>query len=64
MQLCIFVTGKKSSKVELSNEELNEIIDHNKMEHQMELALGHLKQEYIEQLSLRTSSGTFCIQSF
>ena len=51
--------GKKDGKssVEMSEEELNAVIDFNKMSQQMALAVEHLKQEYIEQVTLRTSVG-------
>ena len=43
--------------MKLSDEELNEVIDGAKLEHQLELALAHLQHDYVEQLSLRTSAG-------
>jgi len=46
-------------KVALSNEELNEVIDFDNMIKQMEAALEHLRKEYAEQLSLRTSVNAF-----
>jgi len=48
-----------AAKVTLSNEELNEVIDYENMIKQMEAALEHLRKEYAEQLSLRTSVNAF-----
>lgn len=51
--------GKKSSKprIEVSQEELNRIINFSKYQQQMQLQLDTLKSEYIEQLSIRSSTG-------
>ena len=46
-------------KVALSEEELNEVIDYEDMIKQMEAALEHLRKEYAEQLTLRTSVNAF-----
>lgn len=43
--------------VELSEDEIGEVMDVGKMKRQMELTLEHLKKEYSEQLTLRTSVG-------
>jgi len=56
--------GKKAglsaaAKAVLSNEELNEVIDYDNMIQQMEDALELLRNEYTEQLSLRTSVNAF-----
>jgi len=45
--------------VQLSSEELNEVIHFDKMKQQMDLALDHLKKDYVEQLALRTSATMF-----
>lgn len=42
--------GIEKPHVELSSEELNEVVDFDKMKQQMDLALDHLKKEYAEQL--------------
>lgn len=56
-------TSKKGhghvAKVALSAEELNAVIDYENMINQMEAALEHLRTEYAEQLSLRTSVNAF-----
>lgn len=46
-------------KVTLSSEELNAVIDYDNMINQMEATLEHLRMEYAEQLSLRTSVNAF-----
>jgi ribosome recycling factor len=51
--------GPEKPGVELSSEELSEVIDFDKMTHQMEAALEHLRKEYAEQLTLRTSTSVF-----
>ncbi|KAK2150053.1 hypothetical protein NP493_2848g00000 [Ridgeia piscesae] len=47
--------GKKDGKpaVNLSPEELNEIVNFEKMKSQMDMALEHMKQEYYTQLTIR-----------
>lgn len=54
-------SGKKSKTekphVQLSDEELNQVIDFDKMKNQMQMTLDYLKKDYAEQLSLRTSVG-------
>lgn len=49
----------KAHKVDLSPEEIEEVINYDKMMSQFDEALEHLKQEYIKQLSLRTNVGAF-----
>ncbi|KAK2173213.1 hypothetical protein NP493_892g01019 [Ridgeia piscesae] len=53
--------GKKDGKpaVSLSPEELNEIVNFEKMKSQMDMALEHMKQEYFTQLTIRNTSGMF-----
>ena len=53
--------GRTAEKltVQLSSEELNEVINFDKMKQQMELALDHLSKDYVEQLALRTSATMF-----
>jgi len=46
-------------KVTLSHEELNTVINYDNMLEQMETTLEHLRKEYAEQLSLRTSLSAF-----
>ena len=43
----------------LSPEELNEIVNFEKMKSQMDMALEHMKQEYLTQLTIRNTSGMF-----
>ena len=43
----------------LSPEELNEIVNFEKMKSQMDMALEHMKQEYFTQLTIRNTSGVF-----
>ena len=45
--------------VELSPEELNEVISFDKLKQQMEMTVDHLRKEYAEQLTLRTSISLF-----
>ncbi|XP_064649710.1 ribosome-recycling factor, mitochondrial-like isoform X1 [Lineus longissimus] len=49
----------KVHKVDLSPEEIEEVINYDKMVSHFDDALEHLKQEYIKQLSLRTNIGAF-----
>jgi pyruvate-formate lyase len=54
------ITGKgksKAHKVDISPEEIEEVINYDKMMSQFDEALELLKQEYIKQLSLRTNVG-------
>lgn len=44
-------------KVELIGEELSEVIDVPQMTHKLQASLDHLRLEFVEQLSLRTSVG-------
>lgn len=46
-------------KISLSHEELNDVVDYERMTQLMEAALEHLRKEYAEQLSLRTSVNAF-----
>jgi len=46
------------SRVTLSEDELNRVISFDKVKSQMSLTLDHLKKEYLENLTLRTSHGT------
>ncbi|ELU02846.1 hypothetical protein CAPTEDRAFT_226887 [Capitella teleta] len=48
---------KNKPKVELVGEELNEVIDVPQMEHKLQASLDHLRLDFVEQLSLRTSVG-------
>lgn len=54
--------GKKDKgghkTVALSDEELMSVIDVPEMKHKMEMTLAHMKKEYVDQLSLRTSIGS------
>ena len=43
----------------LSPEELNEIVNFEKMKSQMDIALEHMKQEYFRQFTIRNTSGMF-----
>ena len=56
-QIILSASKKGKPKVELSHDELNSVVDYDKMCEQLDLAVEHLKQDYIEQLSLRTSAG-------
>ena len=49
--------NKTKPKVDLSPEELSEVINVGEMKHKMEMSIVHLKKEFVEQLSLRTSVG-------
>lgn len=51
--------GKKTSqpRVEVSQEELNRVINYDKYKQQMQMIVENLKREYIEQLSIRSSVG-------
>ncbi|KAK2175484.1 hypothetical protein NP493_729g01046 [Ridgeia piscesae] len=53
--------GKKDGKpaVNLSPEELNEIVNFEKMKNPVDMALEHMKQEYYTQLTIRNTSGAF-----
>lgn len=51
--------GPEKPSVQLTSEELNEVINFEKMRQQMDMALDHLKKDYVEQLSLRTSAAVF-----
>ncbi|KAI0231931.1 hypothetical protein LSAT2_017728, partial [Lamellibrachia satsuma] len=53
--------AKKDGKsgMSLSPEELNEIVNFEKMKNQMDMALEHMKQEYFTQLTIRNTSGAF-----
>jgi ribosome recycling factor len=50
-----FCLGKK--KVEISDEQLAEVIKIDAMRTQMQKAVDHLKEEYVKNLSLRTTTG-------
>lgn len=54
------ITGQKK-KVHINEEELNEVINTAAMKEQMEASIEKLKEEFIKNLSLRSSSGTFFI---
>ena len=58
-EMLVISGGKKSGKpkVELSEEELNSAMNFEKFELEMQSALDHLKNEYIEQLSVRSAPG-------
>ncbi|KAL3870542.1 hypothetical protein ACJMK2_038595 [Sinanodonta woodiana] len=49
----------KSPTIELTNEEIEGIIDQGKMKAQLQQVLDHLKENYIKNMSLRTSTGIF-----
>ena len=50
--------GKASKpKVTLTDGELNEVFDYDKMVHQMELVVENLRKDFIEQLTIRTNAG-------
>ncbi len=59
--MVILFAGKKGKggkpHVELSADEMTEVIDLNKMKAQMEASISKLKQDYAEQLTLRTNIG-------
>jgi len=51
--------GPDKPHVELSENELNEIIDFETMRHQMDATFDYLRKEFAEQLTLRTSINVF-----
>ena len=59
--LCVFVSilkGKKSKPVVgLTDEQVAEVMDMGRMKRQMEGALEDLKQDFIQNLSIRSSAG-------
>ena len=50
---------KKGSKIDLSAEELSQVINHQKMQIQMMAVLEELQKQYMSQLKLRTTAGAF-----
>ena len=66
--MCFILIGKKGGKaaskgsMSLSPTELQEIIDFAGMKDQFSKTVDHLKLEYIQQLSLRTSAGEWGIK--
>ena len=55
----VFEGGRKGSttNVKLSAEEISEVIDPEKLHHQLDQALNNLKQDYADHLLVRTSAG-------
>jgi hypothetical protein len=51
--------GPEKPNVQLTFEELNEVINFDKLRQQMDLTLDHMKKDYVDQLSLRTSAAVF-----
>lgn len=49
--------GKKPAKVEINEEQLNEIINLEQLNHQLQKSVNVMKDEFIKQLSLRSTTG-------